>query len=171
MQDADLGLLILRLVVGLTLAGHGAQKAFGWWGGPGLAGWRSAVAHMGFQPVGLWTVASMGAELVGGLALALGFLTPLAAAWLVGQTIVIIGKVHLPKGFWNGKGGIEFSLSLGAAVVAIGLIGPGSISIDGSQGIAFGESVRIALLVIGALGGLTALTISRVRQQATATHA
>jgi putative oxidoreductase len=47
MQPTDFGLLILRLVVGLTLAGHGAQKAFGWWNGPGIERWRDAIGRMG----------------------------------------------------------------------------------------------------------------------------
>lgn len=165
MQTADLGLLILRLVVGLTFAGHGAQKAFGWWNGPGFAGWQGAISQMGFRPVALWTVVSTGAELVGGLALAIGFLTPLAAAVLIGHAFVIIVKAHLPKGFWNGNGGFEFPLSLVAGVLAIGLIGAGSVSIDSALGLAFSDSLRIGLLLIGALGGFAALAASRITPQ------
>jgi Predicted membrane protein len=165
MDTADLGLLILRLVVGLTLAGHGAQKAFGWWNGPGLAAWQGALSRMGFQPVALWTVISIGAELVGGLAIAVGFLTPLAAAVLIGQAVVIIGKVHLSKGFWSGKGGIEFPLSLSAGALAIGLIGAGSVSIDNALGLGFSDLVRIGLLLAGALGGLAAIAASRITHQ------
>src|SRR6188508_2705916 len=92
MNPIDLSLLILQLGVGLTFAAHGAQKVFGWWGGPGLAGWEGAMAHMGFRPARLFALVSAGAELVGGLMLAVGFLTPFVAAVLVAQTVVIIGQ-------------------------------------------------------------------------------
>ena len=164
MQPTDLGLLLLRLVVGITFAGHGAQKAFGWWNGPGLAGWRGAVTHMGFQPVELFVALSIGAELVGGSLLALGLFTPLAAMILIGQVVVIISKAHLPKGFWNTNGGYEYPLVLGASVVAITFIGAGSISLDHALGFAFSDSLRAAFLLIGLLGGLLALGASRVAQ-------
>jgi putative oxidoreductase len=168
MQPTDLGLLILRLVIGVTFAGHGAQKAFGWWNGPGLARWRGAIGHMGFQPVELFVALSIGAELVGGLLLAVGLFTPLATTILIGQLVVIISKAHLPKGFWNTNGGYEYPLVLGASVVAITFIGAGSISLDHALGFAFSDSVRAAFLLIGLLGGLLALGASRVAQPTTA---
>jgi putative oxidoreductase len=168
MQPTDLGLLILRLVIGVTFAGHGAQKAFGWWNGPGLAGWRGAIGHMGFQPVELFVALSIGAELVGGTLLALGVFTPLATTILIGQLVVIISKAHLPKGFWNTNGGYEYPLVLGAGVVAITFIGAGPISFDHAVGLAFSDSVRAGFLLLGLLGGLLALGASRVVQPTTA---
>src|SRR5712691_3136273 len=99
MTFSDLGLLILRLVVGLTMAAHGAQKAFGWWNGPGRVGWSDVMVRMGFRPAGLWGFVSMSAELVGGLLFAAGLFTPLAAMALVGQSTVIILKAHWARGF------------------------------------------------------------------------
>ena len=168
MQPTDLGLVILRLVVGLTFAGHGAQKAFGWWNGPGLEGWRGAIRHTGFQPVELFVALSIGAELVGGLLLAFGLFTPLAATVLIGQLVVIIAKAHLPKGFWNTNGGYEYPLSLAAGVIAITFIGAGGISLDHAVGLAFSDSVRAGFLLVGLLGGLVALGASRVIQPTTA---
>jgi putative oxidoreductase len=170
MQPTDLGLLVLRLAIGITFAGHGAQKAFGWWNGPGLAGWRGAIGHMGFQPVDLFVALSIGAELVGGTLLALGLFTPLATTMLIGQLVVIISKAHLPKGFWNTNGGYEYALVLGAGVVAIAFIGVGPISVDHAVGLAFSDSVRAGFLLLGLLGGLLALAASRVMQP-TAAHA
>ena len=106
METADFGLLILRVVIGGTMFAHGAQKAFGWWNGPGPDRWRSIVGGMGFRPAGFWAAISIAAELCGALLL-VGFLTPIVAAVIVAQTVVIMGQVHLPKGFFNTAGGIE----------------------------------------------------------------
>jgi putative oxidoreductase len=159
----DLGLLVLRLVVGLTFAGHGAQKAFGWWKGPGWAGWYGAMTRMGFRPANLWAVVSIGAELVGGLLLAVGLLTPFAAVALVGLSVVIVVKVHWAKGFWNRDGGFEFPLSLLAGVVALVGTGPGSASLDAALGLSYPADLRGLLIAVGVLGALVALAISRVR--------
>jgi putative oxidoreductase len=161
-MDADIGLAFLRIVIGLTMAAHGAQKAFGWWSGPGPEGWRRAVTAMGFRPAGLWTAVSTLAELIGGLLLAMGLLTTFAAAVLIGQSIVIIGQVHLPKGFWNRNSGYEFPLVLAAGAVAVALVGPGALSLDRVLGIAYDDGMRTALVVLGAIGGLAALAVPRV---------
>lgn len=160
MTIADFTLLILRLVIGLTFAAHGAQKAFGWWNGPGPEKWRGIVAGMHFQPVGLWWAVSIGAELGGGVAMAIGILTPLAATVLIGQSVVLLLKVHLANGFWNANRGVEFGLALGAGAVAILGSGPGSISIDRAIGLALAEPVLWLLLVVGLAGGLAAYGVS-----------
>ncbi len=162
MTISDLALLLLGLTVGLTFAAHGAQKAFGWWGGPGLGGWQAAMDHMGFRPARLFAAVSMLAELAGGLFLAVGFLTPVAAAILVAQSTVIILHVHLPKGFWSAKGGLEFALQLGVGALVLGLAGRGAASVDGALGLAFGSTTRIELLLVGLLAGLGSIAISRL---------
>jgi putative oxidoreductase len=162
LDSADIGLAFLRIVIGLTMAAHGAQKAFGWWSGPGPAGWRGAMTAMGFRPSGLWATVSTAAELGGGLLLAFGLLTPFAAAALIGQWVVIIGHVHVPKGFWNRDSGYEFPLALAAGAIAVALAGPGALSLDNVLGLHYDQSVRAALVVIGAIGGLIALMVPRV---------
>jgi len=162
MDLADWMLLILRLVVGLTFAAHGAQKAFGWWNGPGMDGWQKIVAGMRFQPAPLWTVVSVGAELIGGAMIAIGLFTPMAATVLIGQSVVIVLKAHLPKGFWNKNGGIEFPLALAAGVLVILGVGPGSYSIDRLIGFGLVEPLLWVLLVIGLGGGLAAYGITRL---------
>ena len=62
MDTNALSLLILQLGIGLTFAAHGAQRVFGWWGGPGLPGWEGAMEHMGFRPAKLFALASAGSE-------------------------------------------------------------------------------------------------------------
>ena len=161
----SLGLLVLRVVIGLTLAAHGAQKAFGWWSGPGPHGWRSGMERMGMRPSPLWAVLSTAAELVGGLLLALGLLTPFAVAVLVAQSLVIIFHVHWPRGFFSQGGGFEYPLAILATVVAIAGTGPGSYSLDSALHLAYSDSLRIALLVIGVIAGLVALAVPRVSSQ------
>jgi putative oxidoreductase len=158
----DLSLLILQVGVGATFAAHGAQKLFGWWGGPGLAGWDGAMQHMGFRPARLFAVTSALIEFGGGLLLAVGLLTPLVAAALVAQAVVIIGHVHWANGFFNAKSGIEFPLLLGIGAAAVGLAGAGAISIDALLGLAIEPSTRLALVAGGIAAGLVALTIPRL---------
>jgi putative oxidoreductase len=157
----DAGLLLIRVVVGLTFAAHGAQKAFGWWGGPGWDRWRGAMSAMGFRPASLFAVLSIGAELVGGLCLALGLLTPLAAAVLAAQSVVMIVKVHAPRGFWNRREGVEFPLALAAAAGAIELTGPGGASLDAAAGFELSAAVRVGLLLVGIAGGLLAVALAQ----------
>jgi putative oxidoreductase len=129
-MTVDVGLLILRVIIGLTLAGHGAQKMFGWFGGPGLTGFSGGTKRMGFRPPIFWAVLAALGELGGGLLLALGLLTPLGALGMMGSMFVAIVKAHWPKGFWNSKGGIEFPLSLWTVAFAVGIAGPGALSLD-----------------------------------------
>jgi putative oxidoreductase len=130
----SLGSLILGLVVGLTMAAHGAQKMFGWFGGPGLAGMSSGIQNMGFRQAKRLSVLISVAELGGGLFIATGFLTPLGAAAVIGVMIAAIAIVHWRNGFFSTKGGYEFNLLLIAASEAIVIGGPGSYAIDSLLG-------------------------------------
>lgn len=159
-MDTNLGLLILRLVTGLILAAHGAQKAFGWWKGPGWAGWTAVMTRMGFRPVPLFAAVSIFAELGAGLMVAVGVLTPLATAALIGQMVVIIAKAHWPRGFWSRDNGFEFPLSLAGGVLAIALIGPGAYSVDAVLGLLPGDAVRLGLVALGLIGGALSIAIA-----------
>jgi putative oxidoreductase len=159
MTVTDVGVLALRLVVGFTFAAHGAQKAFGWWGGPGPQRWRGAVAGMGFAPPALFTVLSMAIELIGGLLLAAGLLASLAAAALVAQAIVIVVRAHWPKGFFSTAGGFEFPLSLGVTAAVLCALGPGALSLDAALGIHADLPLRVALLLAGVVAGVIALAV------------
>jgi len=141
-----LGLLILRLVIGLTLAAHGAQKLFGWWGGPGMDGWVGAMNRMRIRPAVPWAWMSALAELLGGIGLAVGLLTPLPGLAIAGSMLVAIALVHWPKGFFTTKGGYEFNLAILAAIAAISLTGPGAYSLDDALGIHLPEP---ATLIVG----------------------
>jgi putative oxidoreductase len=145
----SIGLLFLRLVVGLLFAGHGAQKLFGWFGGHGLAGYIKLIESQDFHPAAFWAWISALSEFLGGLALASGLFTPLAATVLIGTMLVAIVKVHWPNGFWNTNRGYEFPLVLAVVAFVVGLIGPGLYSLDYALGLALPEPLTyLAALVI-----------------------
>ncbi len=145
----NVALLILRLGVGLILAGHGAQK-LGWFGGPGFAKVRQGFEQRGLKPGWLWTALAVVGELGGGISVALGFLTPLGAAGLVGA-MFMASRTHWKNGFWMQKGGYEYALSLLIASIAIGLLGPGAYSLDALFRIALPEALLFGILAIAAL--------------------
>ncbi len=161
-----LGLLILRLVVGLTLAGHGAQKLFGWWGGPGMDGWTQIVQRLRIRPARPWAWVAALAEFGGGIFLALGLLTPLAALAIAGSMLVAIVTVHLVKGFWVAKGGYEFNLTLLAAVIALALTGPGTYSLDQALGIRLPEPLTVIVAGIALIVGVAITLATRSPQEA-----
>jgi putative oxidoreductase len=155
------GLLILRLVVGLTLAAHGAQKLFGWWGGPGVKGWTVAMSRMRIRPAAPWALASALAEFAGGLGLALGLLSPLPSFAIAGAMLVAIALVHWPNGFFNGKGGFEFNLTILAAVAAVAFIGPGPISLDAALRIHLPEPLTFIVMTVLTLLGVGSALLAR----------
>jgi putative oxidoreductase len=159
-----LGLLILRLVVGLTLAAHGAQKLFGWWGGPGLNGWTQTVARLRIRPAKPWAWIAALSEFGGGLLLALGFLSPLGSLAIAGAMLVAIATVHLPRGFFVTKGGYEFNLALIAAVAALALTGPGAYSLDTAIHIHLPEPISLIVGTIALIIGVSATLLSRSPQ-------
>jgi putative oxidoreductase len=160
-MELDFGLLTLRLAAGLIFAAHGAQKAFGWWDGPGPDGWRGAMDRMQFRPPALFAAVSTSNELIGGLLLAAGLLTPLAVGVLIAQSVVIIVVAHLPRGFFTTKGGIEFPLTLAAILTTLAATGPGRLSIDVAANVAYTASVRWELYLLGLAAGLVAVAISK----------
>jgi putative oxidoreductase len=159
----DLGLLVLRLVLGLVFVGHGSQKLFGWFGGSGLKVTTGWIEKMGFRPALFWGLMAGLTEFGGGVLLALGLLSPLGSLGVISAMLIAIVKVHWSKGFWNGKGGIEFPLVNLAAALALGLLGPGAYSLDAALGVRMPEPVALvsglALVVLGALAALLSQTL------------
>ncbi|GMA61653.1 DoxX family protein [Alicyclobacillus fastidiosus] len=119
------GLLIIRLIVGLSFAGHGTQKLFGWFGGHGLKGTGGWLESIGVKPGALLALVAGLAELIGGLLFAAGLWLPVAAALIVITMLVAIFTVHGKNGYWVTQNGFEYNLILIAIAVGIALIGPG----------------------------------------------
>jgi putative oxidoreductase len=130
----SIGTLALRLTVGGFVAAHGLQKLRGSFGGPGLSGTEKMMESLEMHPAALQARAVAFTETVGGLALAAGAATPLAAAGVIGAMVTAVRKVHLKNGPWNSNGGFEFNAVLIAAAVAIAADGPGLISLDAIAG-------------------------------------
>src|SRR6185369_15223327 len=103
----DIGIVLLRLTVGLVMAVHGSQKVFGWFGGHGPDGTGVFMEAMGFRPGRRHALAAGLAETGGGVLLAIGFLTPLAAALVAFVMLVAAVLVHWKNGFFITSGGYE----------------------------------------------------------------
>jgi putative oxidoreductase len=121
-------ILLLRVVLGLTMAAHGYNKFFGGGRIPGTAGWFDSI---GMKPGMLHARLAASTELLAGLGLAVGFLTPIPAAGFVALMVVAAWTVHRENGFFIVKSGWEYNLVLGVAAVAIAGTGAGRYSLDG----------------------------------------
>ncbi|KJK58243.1 DoxX family protein [Saccharothrix sp. ST-888] len=151
----DVGLLLLRLALGLTMAAHGSQKLFGWFGGGGIDGTGAFFTMSGYPAGKAMAVVAGLTEVCGGLGLAVGLLTPLAGAAVVG-TMVNALAVTWGGGFFAPKG-VEYELLLTAGAAALALTGPGRIAVDRflpvlrSHRLAYGAAAVVLGLVTAAI--------------------
>jgi putative oxidoreductase len=160
----NLGLLVLRLVVGLLLAGHGAQKLFGLFGGHGLRGTAGFFEQIGLKPGHLHATAAGLLEFGGGLLLALGLLTPFASAALIAVMTAAVITVHGAKGVWSTDGGYEYNVTIAAAAFALAAIGAGGWSIDHALSLHIhGVLWGIGALLAGLIGGTGAVLSGRLQ--------
>jgi putative oxidoreductase len=156
------GILLLRVVFGLTLAAHGAQKLFGWFGGHGPSGTSSFFRRLGYRRALTMAVVAGIAEIGGGVLLAVGLATPLAALALSVVMLNAIVAVHLKNGFWSSNGGWELNALVLTVVIALTATGPSRFSLDH----AFGWAGDISGLwwAVGVLAGaavISAMTLTR----------
>jgi putative oxidoreductase len=152
-RQMGIGLVLLRLVVGLTLAAHGSQKLFGWFGGGGVDGTARGMEQLGFASGRRSAVMAGLAEAGGGILLALGAATPLAAAVLLGVMVVAVVSVHLKQGFFVMQGGYEYPLVLALAALSLAFTGPGPLSVDALAGLQLsGEGWGAVALFVGLAG-------------------
>ena len=163
----NFSLLILRVAVGLLLVGHGSQKLFGWFGGHGFAGTTGFLKSVGFKPAGFWALLASVGEFGGGLLLALGLLTPLGALAVFASMLMATIKFHGSKGLWAAKGGYEYPLLLAILGLVLGLMGPGSYSLDALLDIAQ-PSVTLFLLgaIVAIIVDVVGIVISRPQRTA-----
>jgi putative oxidoreductase len=165
-----LGLLILRVVMGLTLAAHGAQKLFGSFEGPGPAGTAGMFTKLGFRWPAAMALLAGCAEFFGGLLFAAGLLTPFAAIALIVVMLNAIITIHWQKGFFVTAGGYEYNLAIIAIATGVSAIGPGTDSVDNALGIAgalSGEWWAPIVLIVAAAVSIATTTLGREHEMLT----
>ncbi|GHC54255.1 DoxX family protein [Streptomyces flavofungini] len=158
---SDIGLLLLRLAVGLTMAAHGSQKLFGWFDGGGLDGTAGFFASDGYKAAKAMAWVAALTETLCGLGLAIGLLTPLAGAGILGIMLNAMA-VKWGGGFFSPEG-IEYDLVLLAGAVSVALAGPGRLAADellpGLRDHRFARGV--AAVVLGAVSAAFVLVVLR----------
>ena len=157
----QLGLLVIRTVFGLLMAGHGAQKLFGWFGGHGLNGTGGFFASLGFRPGKLFAFAAGASELAGGLLVALGLLGPVGPALMIAVMIVAAITVHWKNGLFVTSNGIEVPLVYATTALGLALAGFGAYSLDAVLGLTYPATVTAIVLAIGAIGGIVNTMLRR----------
>jgi putative oxidoreductase len=161
-----LGRLLARLIIGGMFIGHGTQKWFGWFGGPGIEGTTGMMGKLGLAPARANAHAASASETLGGVGIALGAFTPVAAASLIATMVTAIRTVHLKNGFWSSGGGYEYNLTIIAALLLIVDGGPGALSLDSAFGIEeTGAGIALAALAAGAIGSTVTLAAAKAAHQ------
>ena len=163
LATVSFGLLVLRVVVGLIMAAHGAQKLLGWFGGYGLRGTGEFFVQLGFQPGPAFAAAASISEIISGLLVTLGFLGPIGPALMISVMIVAAMTVHWEHGLFAANNGIELPLLYGAAAFGLALTGFGQYSLDSLLGIAGHLPLTDTwiALTIGVIGGFANLALRR----------
>ncbi len=151
----DIGLLIVRLVLGAFVALHGIQKATYLWGGGGLEASSAEFRADGFAGGKVTAFIAAGTQIFAGVALVAGLLTPLASAGVI-AVMSIATMVKIRHGFWSQDGGYEYPLFLTALGVAVAWTGPGAISLDAALGLSdlWVAGVSIAATLAGIVGAV-----------------
>jgi len=166
----NLGLLLLRLVVGGLLAGHGAQKLFGAFGGPGFQKTAGHMETMGLQPGHVWASMATAGEFGGGLLMTLGLAGPLGPILTISSMVMAAVKGHWGKPIWATSGGAELPLANIAAATALLLTGPGALSLDRLFGIRI-PCWLVALFAVSAAGTVAYGAMTEPDEQAEASGA
>ncbi len=157
-----MGRLVTRAVIGGLFIGHGSQKLFGWFSGPGRPGTEQMMHRLEMHPPKAHALAAGVTETAGGALLVAGLATPLAAAGLIGVMTTAIRKVHGKNGVWVSRGGYEYNLVLIAALLGIVDGGPGEFSLDRVLGIHdTGAGWALGSLALGVAASAATIEIGR----------
>jgi putative oxidoreductase len=165
----NIALLILRIVAGLLFAGHGSQKLFGWFGGGGIDATASTFEKLRLRPARLHATIAGFNEFAGGLLLATGLLTPLAAVLVIATMTAAVTTVHLKNGPWAANQGWELNALYVFIAFALAGVGAGTLSLDHVLGLDLaGIGWAVGALVVGVAGGLAAVGTGRLEARGAA---
>ena len=128
--SSSIGILAARLVIGLLMAAHGAQKLFGWFGGGGPTKTGDVMAQIGFRPGLAFAIVAGAIEVVSGLLVAVGLIGPVGPALMLSVMIVAIVAVHWSHGVFAMNNGIEVPLLYAIASIVFAGVGYGAFSLD-----------------------------------------
>jgi putative oxidoreductase len=169
LSTISLGLLLTRVVIGPLMTAHGAQKLFGWFGGPGLHTTGTFMSQLGFRPGRTLAAVASITEIASGILVAIGFLGPVGPALMLSVMIVAAVTVHWKNGLFAAQNGIELPLLYVAAAVGFAMTGFGQYSVDAWLGIAVGLPATGLVLAAGVGGAIANLTLRRPLGPATRT--
>ncbi len=163
----DFGLLVARLVFGITMSAHGAQKLFGWFGGYGISGTGQFFESIGFRPGRVLAAAAGLGEVAGGLLVALGLLGPVGPALML-SVMIVASSLHWKNGLFATANGIELPLLYSAAAVALAFTGYGTYSLDALFGLArvWTPDLIGTVVALGVFGGVGNLVVRSVSTHA-----
>lgn len=153
-----IGLIVLRVALGLLLVGHGCQKLFGWFRGHGLTGTGTFFESLGYRPGARYALLAGACEIVGGALLGLGLFTPVGAAVALG-VMLVAASVHTANGLWATDGGYELPAFYAVAAAALAYTGPGRYSLDHVLGYTWGWRYGVAAVVVGVLAASVATAV------------
>src|SRR5688572_16948712 len=163
----SIGLLLARVVIGLVMAAHGAQKLFGWFGGYGLNKTGEFFGHLGFRPGRTFAALASLTEITSGLLIAFGFLGPVGPALMISVMIVAAITVHWEHGLFAANNGIEVPLLYATAAIGFALAGFGQYSLDAWFGLSSLWTAPVTWAIVGAgiVGGAANLALRRRGEQ------
>lgn len=157
--EGAVGLLLIRLVLGVVFAAHGSQKLFGWFGGGGLDGTAAFFASVGYEPSKTLAVLAAVTEFGGGLLLIVGLGTSIAAAGLaVTMAGATAATAQFGGGFFAGNGGFELELTLAIAALGLTLTGAGPLSLDRGRSWDI-RTVRVGAAAAAVVGAILAVLV------------
>jgi putative oxidoreductase len=162
-QTMSIGLLVVRIVIGLYMAAHGVQKLFGWFGGYGLRNTGEFMVQLGFPSGPVFATAAGLGETISGILVALGFLGPVGPALMISVMIVAIVTVHWDNGLFAAKNGMEMPLLFATVATGLALTGYGAYSLDAVLGVTarWTTSITWIVLTVGVLGGFGNVAIRK----------
>jgi putative oxidoreductase len=163
----NIGLLVARLVFGITMSAHGTQKLFGWFGGYGISGTGQFFESIGFRPGRVLAVTAGLGEVAGGLLVALGLLGPVGPALML-SVMIVASSLHWKNGLFAAANGIELPLLYSTAAVALAFTGYGAYSLDALFGLArvWTPGLISTVVALGVLGGVGNLVLRSVSTHA-----